>query len=75
MEGLAPEQLNNLPVDGGYTLNVKSLPSDPRPAIRAHFDRHAAHYFPEFCSLNTDVGSEECAKAESAVEQVFKSDS
>lgn len=75
MGGLAPEQLDSLPVDGRYTLKVNSLPSNPRPAIRAHFDRHAAHYFPEFCSQNKDEGSEECAKAESAVEQVFKSDS
>jgi len=75
MDSLAPEQVGNLPEDDLFTLNVKPFPRDPRPVIRAHFDRHAAHYFPEFCSQNADVGSEECAKAESAVEQVFKSDS
>ncbi|MFY0681411.1 MAG: hypothetical protein JXR13_12620 [Thalassovita sp.] len=74
MDGLAPEQLGNLPADTLQTLNVKPLPSDPRTAIQAHFDRHAAYYFPEFCLLSTDQGPEECAKAESAVERVFKSE-
>lgn len=74
MDGLAPALVGNLPEADPFTLQVKPLPNDPRPAIRAHLDRHVAYYFPEFCALNADEEPEECAKVESAVAQVFESD-